>query len=73
MIKETLYTYRGTNGSITSPVHLEGVEAVLSYRFTADKGKVFKKGTETAERLVFSSEDRINEWKEVSSRGKSSK
>jgi hypothetical protein len=39
MTKETLYTYLGTNGTITSPVFLEGIYSVKKIRLMAAEDK----------------------------------
>ena len=39
MTKEVLYTYLGTNGQITSPVHLEDIYYVRSFRLNAEGEK----------------------------------
>ena len=39
MTKEILYTYLGTNGTITSPVFLEGIYSVKKIRLMAAEGK----------------------------------
>nr|DAF58810.1 MAG TPA: hypothetical protein [Siphoviridae sp. ctxMM9] len=44
MIKEVLYRYQGTNGIITSPVHLEDVYYIRYLRLCADKGKILTNG-----------------------------
>ena len=36
MKKTPIYTYLGTNGIITSPVHLESIFYTLKYRLEAD-------------------------------------
>lgn len=36
MKKEVLYTYLGTNGTITSPVHLENTYYIRKIRLIAD-------------------------------------
>ena len=33
-----IYTYLGTNGTITSPVHLEGVYSVVKYNLLPENG-----------------------------------
>ena len=43
MRKTPLYTYLGTNGTITSPVHLEDIYYVLKYRLEADDNKMLTK------------------------------
>ena len=39
MRKETYYTYLGENGTITTPVFLEGIYSIKKYRLIADKNK----------------------------------
>jgi len=39
MITEVLYQYMGTNGIITSPVHLEDIYYIRLIRLIADDGK----------------------------------
>jgi len=54
MIKTVLYTYLGTNGTITSPVHLEGIYSVRKVRLEAEKNKVLTKdaGITTTKTIV---------------------
>ena len=40
MTKTVLYTYFGTNGTITSAVHLEDIYYIRQTRLVADEGKV---------------------------------
>lgn len=69
MKKETLYTYLGTNGSITSPVHLEDIYYVRSYRLHASAGyKLTKDGIVFAD-VVTVNDDTINDWYEVEDPG----
>ena len=39
MIKEVLYEYLGTNGTILSPVHLEDIYYIRKFKLRADDGK----------------------------------
>ncbi len=68
MIKTPLYTYLGTNGTITSPVHLEDIYYVLSYRLEADPNKYLTKDDVNFVKRVTVSSDEVNEWKEVYSK-----
>lgn len=45
MTQITLYTYLGTNGTLTSGIHLEGVPAMIQYKLKADPGKILTDGT----------------------------
>ena len=65
MIKTPLYTYLGTNGTITSPVHLEGIYHVLKYRLEAEPNKYLTKDSIDFVKRVIVQPDEVNEWKEV--------
>ena len=54
MTKTLLYTYLGTNGTITSPVHLEGIYSTKKYRLVAGLNKVLTKdgGITTVKSIV---------------------
>ena len=66
MTKTVLYTYLGTNGTITSTVHLEDICYTRSFRLEADEGMVLTKDNKNFVKrvTVFEDED-IALWKEV--------
>jgi hypothetical protein len=65
MTKEVLYTYLGTNGTVTTTVHLEDIYYVRKYRLTAEKGKrLTQDGINFVNSVVIPEED-LNLWKEV--------
>lgn len=64
MIKEVLYRYQGTNGIITSPVHLEDVYYIRYLRLCADKGKILTNGQDRVQ-IVTIPESNLSEWKEL--------
>ncbi len=69
MKKTVLYTYLGTNGTITSPVHLEDIYYVLKYEIEADENKMLTKdGGKTLLKRTVIPADEIDEWKEVYSK-----
>ena len=68
MIKTPLYTYLGTNGTITSPIHLEDIYYVLSYRLEADPNKVLTKDDINFVKKVTVPESEVDQWKEVYSK-----
>lgn len=69
MKKTAFYTYLGTNGTITSPVHLEGIYYVLKYRLEADENKVLTNDDgKTLVKMVTVPADELDEWKEVYSK-----
>ena len=64
MIKQIMYDYLGTNGSICSPVHLEDIYYIRKYKLIADDKKLLVKGTRK-EKSVLIPEDDLDNWKEV--------
>ena len=64
MIKQIMYEYLGTNGSICSPVHLEDIYYVRKYKLIADDKKLLVKGSRN-EKSVLIPEDDLDNWKEV--------
>ena len=65
MTKELLYTYLGTNGTITSPVHLEDIYYTRKVRLTADAGKQLTKDDVNYSSVVTVPEEEVDLWKEV--------
>ena len=65
MTKEILYTYLGTNGTITSPVHLEDIYYTRKVRLTADAGKQLTKDDVNYSSVVTVPEEEADLWKEV--------
>ena len=68
MIKTPIYTYLGTNGTITSPVHLEDIYFVLKYRLEADSNKFLTKDDKNFVKIVTVPAEELSEWKEVYSK-----
>ncbi len=69
MKKEVLYTYLGTNGVLTTPIHLEDIYYIRSYRLTADAGKKLTKDGITFTSRATATEDDVNLWYEVTEKG----
>lgn len=65
MKKHALYTYLGTNGTITSPVHLEDIYYVLNYALDADEHKKLTKDYKTFFDTRIVPENEVSEWVEV--------
>lgn len=65
MTQEVLYTYLGTNGTITSPVHLEDIYYTRKIRLIADSGKKLTKDDTNYVSQVTVPEDEVDLWKEV--------
>lgn len=65
MTKEILYTYLGTNGTITSPIHLEDVYYTRSVRLSAGRKMKLTKDGEHFFPSVIVPEDEVKLWREV--------
>ena len=70
MKKTAFYTYLGTNGTITSPVHLEDIYYILSYRLEAATGKYLTKDNVSYVKEVMVPANELDLWTEVT-KGKS--
>ena len=64
MTKTVLYTYFGTNGTITSEVHLEDIYYLRKVRLVAAPGKVLTNGERTVSSVIVADED-VNNWTEI--------
>ena len=64
MTKTVLYTYFGTNGTITSEVHLEDIYYLRKVRLVAAPGKMLTNGERTVSSVIVTDED-VNNWTEV--------
>ena len=59
-----VYRYLGRNGIITTPVIIEGANAIVMYRLIADADKVLTNGSHKVNTVdVF--EDELNSWHEI--------
>lgn len=64
MIKEKIYTYLGVNGTITSPVYLEGIYSIKKIRLIANKNKILTDGSQQISSIIVP-EDEVENWTEV--------
>lgn len=64
MKKEIIYTYLGVNGTISSPVLLEGIYSIKKIKLTADSGKMLQKGDEKVASITVP-EQEVDLWQEV--------
>ena len=64
MKKSILYQYLGTNGTILSPVFLEGAYCVKKIQLLAEKGRLLTNGTEYKISVIIP-EGEVKNWKEV--------
>ena len=65
MKKEILYHYLGVNGTILSPVYLEGIYSVKKVRLTADEGKVLTQDGVTKQHSITVPENEVKNWYEI--------
>lgn len=66
MKKEIIYTYLGTNGTISSPVHLEDIYYTRKVRLAADNGMILTNGEREVSAVIVP-EDDVELWKEIES------
>ena len=65
MTTEILYTYLGTNGTVTTPVHLEGVPAMQKIRIKPDIGKKLTDGKTVVTEKEKEKEREVTKRKEI--------
>ena len=65
MTKEVMYVYLGTNGTICSPVHLEGIYYIRKIRLWAENGKVITKDGKNYSYRALVPEDEVDQWYEI--------
>ena len=64
MTKTALYFYLGSNGTITTPIHLPGVYSIKKYQLIADNNKVLTDGVQIR-KSVLALESEVDLWKEI--------
>ena len=69
MKREILYTYLGTNGTITTPIHIEGAYYVRKLRLIAEEGKVLTKDNINYRYSTIIPEEDEDLWIEVNDPG----
>lgn len=68
MTKTAYYTYLGTNGTITSPVHLEDIYYTIKYRLVADQGCLLTNGIRQVKTITVPVDEVVN-WIEIKVEG----
>ena len=64
MVKNKIYRYLGRNGTITTPILIEGATPIIMYRLISDKDMILTNGHIFVKQIdVFS--DEIENWIEV--------
>lgn len=67
MLKQITYTYVGTNGILTTPIHLEGIPSLKKIILTAEGEKMLTKDNKNfVKKVALTSEEEIALWQEVS-------
>lgn len=65
MTKEFIYTYLGTNGTLTTPIHLEGVPSVKKVRLKPALGKKLTDGKTITNKAIIVFENEVRNWREI--------
>lgn len=65
MKKTIIYTYLGTNGTISTPIHLEGIYSVKKYNLIADENKLLTKDGINTYGHITVPEDELDQWYEI--------
>ena len=67
MRTQVFYRYLGTNGTLLTPIHLEGAYSVKLIKIIADSDKMLTcDGGNTLRNSVLVPEDEVSNWVEVS-------
>lgn len=66
MLKQVIYTYLGTNGTLNTPIHLEGIYSVRKVRLIAGEGKQLTKDSKNFFSSVLVPESEVDLWFETS-------
>lgn len=65
MTKTLFYTYLGTNGTLTTPIHLPNVYCIKKYQLVADNKKKLTKDNKTFVKAITIPIDELELWYEV--------
>ena len=66
MIKTYVYTYLGTNGTLTTPIHLQGIYSVRNIKLETESSqkRLTKEGINFYKNIIVSEED-LDNWYEI--------
>lgn len=64
MTQQKIYTYLGTNGTITSPVYLPGIYSIEKINLIADDKKVLTDGKKKVGSIIVLPEE-VSKWAEI--------
>ena len=65
MLKNIIYTYLGTNGTLSTPIYLEGIYSIKNYTIVAEKGKKLTKNGKELFTSITVPENEIEQWYEI--------
>lgn len=65
MVQEKLYEYLGTNGTLCTPICLEGIYKIEKIRLIAEEGKLLTKDYKTYKKTVTVPKAEVEQWHEV--------
>ena len=68
MKKVKIYKYIGRNGTITSPILLDGVTKINMYNLSADSGKILTDGEQKLYVVNIFADD-LDKWQEIDDEG----
>lgn len=64
MTQQKIYTYLGTNGTITSPVYLPGIYSIEKINLIADDKKILTDGKKKVGSIIVLPEE-VSKWTEI--------
>lgn len=65
MVKQILYTYLGDNGTLQTPIHLEGIYSVINYLITAEDGYLLTKDNKNFTKSIIVTKEDLDKWQEI--------
>lgn len=65
MTKKVYYTYLGTNGTITTPIHLEDIYYIRTIQLTADEDCSLTKDGQNFVKVISVPDNEVELWVEV--------
>lgn len=65
MQKILCYTYLGSNGTLLTPVFLEGAYSIKKYMLNADEGKVLTRDGKNFTLSILVPESEVSDWYEI--------
>lgn len=69
MTKFTYYTYLGTNGTLTTPIHLKDIYHIKTYLLVANDDKLLTKNGIDTYKTIKIPEEELSNWYEIDDLG----